>query len=453
MARKRAGGTTGYAVALIIFVILFVFSLVLGIIFYTQVSKAQNDAAVARGTLDKIAKRDQITKLEQDMANREGDTLVGLLQKDVSDLKDLITNNPNIAADTLRGQVTELKLKTGLIKEIEGLRATKLDNDKRVTSLQKVADEARVAATRAEQEKAANAKNFKDTLDSLQGQLATMKSEFAGYQATIDQQRKALEQALAQARTGSESRVKKLESDLAAKEKQIAELQARIGEFELKLGKNPDAPAVDNSTNPDGSIISVRSEQGIVYIDRGLAHHVTPGLTFEVFDKDAAITKDGAGVTRGKATIEVTNVSNDSATARVVRLARNKMVNVGDTIINAVYDPNTRFKFVVFGEFDIDNTGQPSVADRRRIETLITQFNGILADELTYDTDFLVLGQEPKVPEALPRDEMDPAKIARAEAQARRYKQYQDLIVAAKALSIPILNQNRFLNLVGYYRR
>ncbi|MCC7191881.1 MAG: hypothetical protein IT444_03770 [Phycisphaeraceae bacterium] len=453
MARKRAGGTTGYAVALIIFVILFVFSLILSIIFYTQVSKAQNDVSVARNTLDKLAKRDQIARLEQEMANREGDTLVGLLQKDVSDLKNLIINDPSVTSDTLRGRVLELKPKTGLIQEIESLRATVQDNDKRVKSMEKAVADARADATRSEQEKSTNAKNFKETLDSIQDRLATMKNEFTGYQATIDQQRKALEEALSQARTSSEGRVKKLENELSAKNKEISDKDARIKDLEISLGKNPDAPAVDNSTNPDGSIVSVRSEQGVVYINLGMAQHVTPGLTFEVFDKGAAITKDGAGVTRGKATIEVTNVSNDSSTARIVRLSRNKSVIEGDTIINAVYDPNTRFKFVVFGEFDIDNTGQPSVADRRRIETLITQFNGILAEEMTYDTDFLVLGQEPKVPEALPRDEMDPAKIARAEAQARRYKQYQDLIVAAKTLSIPVLNQNRFLNLVGYYRR
>src|SRR5688572_16526079 len=114
MARKRAGGTTGYAVALIIFVILFVFSLVLGIIFYTQVSKAQNDAAVAKRTLEKVGKRDEITKLEQDMANREGGTLLFLLQKDVADLKNLIVNDPSVTSDTLRGRVLELKPKTGL---------------------------------------------------------------------------------------------------------------------------------------------------------------------------------------------------------------------------------------------------------------------------------------------------------------------------------------------------
>ena len=52
-----------------------------------------------------------------------------------------------------------------------------------------------------------------------------------------------------------------------------------------------------------------------------------------------------------------------------------------------------------------------------------------------------------------PASEFDPVKIERVAAQRRKYETYQSLISEAKALSIPILNQNRFLVLVGYYQR
>ena len=73
--------------------------------------------------------------------------------------------------------------------------------------------------------------------------------------------------------------------------------------------------------------------------------------------------------------------------------------------------------------------------------------------KLSYDVDYLVLGQEPPLPQAPPPNVVDPTAIAAYVEAQRNYETYQQLIGEARNLNIPILNQNRFLNLIGYYQR
>src|SRR5690606_23185485 len=111
-------------------------------------------------------------------------------------------------------------------------------------------------------------------------------------------------------------------------------------------------------------------------------------------------------------------------------------------------------------DFDVDNTGRTSMSDRRRIETMILQWGGKLSQaseednrELSYDVDYLVLGEEPELPTPLPPGTFDPEIIEAHRAKQRRWERYNQLVKEARELQIPVLNQNRFLLLVGYYQR
>jgi hypothetical protein len=83
---------------------------------------------------------------------------------------------------------------------------------------------------------------------------------------------------------------------------------------------------------------------------------------------------------------------------------------------------------------------------------MIEEWGGKLTRQLTYDVDFLVLGRDPALPER-PEDQLDPVAMQRYAADQKRFETYQELIGEAKALKIPVLNQNRFLVLIGYYQR
>src|SRR5690606_39257777 len=132
---------------------------------------------------------------------------------------------------------------------------------------------------------------------------------------------------------------------------------------------------------------------------------------------------------------------------------------VGDVIANLVYDPKMKFTFFVFGDFDLDGSGQPTLTDRRRIDGMITAWGGQVVTTnandpkaLSAEVDFLVLGAEPVLPyEAL--DKTDPVAIENYNRALAKFVTYQNLTAEAKRLSIPVLNQNRFLTMVGYYQR
>jgi hypothetical protein len=69
------------------------------------------------------------------------------------------------------------------------------------------------------------------------------------------------------------------------------------------------------------------------------------------------------------------------------------------------------------------------------------------------NTDFVILGQEPVIPQFSREELQDPfnaKKLADAQAAADAYNRVRD---TAKELHIPILNQNRFLYLIGYYQQ
>ena len=219
---------------------------------------------------------------------------------------------------------------------------------------------------------------------------------------------------------------------------------------------------IDPSTLVDGKIASILVEQNAVYIDLGRQSHMIPGMTFEVYDPKVGVVKDKLGDYSGKATIEVINVFETTSVARVVRIPSTNEIFTGDLIANLIYDPDLKFKFFVYGEFDLDRIGKTTVTDRRRIENMILKWGGILKSDssqqgsnptINYDVDFIVLGDEPIFPVAPAKNEVDPTAMERYENARKIYEIYHGLVKQGKELSIPILNQNRFLSMVGYYKR
>ena len=82
---------------------------------------------------------------------------------------------------------------------------------------------------------------------------------------------------------------------------------------------------------------------------------------------------------------------------------------------------------------------------------MVTQWGGKLTDKVNADTDFVVLGKEPVVPNFTREELQDPinaAKLAEATAAAEAYENVKRQAVE---LHIPILNQNRFLYFIGYF--
>ena len=182
-------------------------------------------------------------------------------------------------------------------------------------------------------------------------------------------------------------------------------------------------------------------------------------MTFEVYDPTSGVPPIPPNVTGdeqlpvGKASIEITRVGATSSECRIVRVTPGAALSEGDLIENIVYDPNTKYNFMVYGSFDLAQSGHPNTADAEVIKRLITQWGGRVTDKPLpdVDTDFVVLGVEPVLPDFNKDDLQQPLnqdKMAKAQAELDKY---QEVLQTARDLHIPIMNQNRFLYYVGYY--
>jgi hypothetical protein len=75
-----------------------------------------------------------------------------------------------------------------------------------------------------------------------------------------------------------------------------------------------------------------------------------------------------------------------------------------------------------------------------------------MADTITIDTDFLVLGKQPSVLEAptLEEREIDPRAQQRYQESMQRLARYNQLREKAQNLWIPVFTYEKFLHFIGY---
>jgi hypothetical protein len=247
----------------------------------------------------------------------------------------------------------------------------------------------------------------------------------------------------------AQTQVAQAKADLAKSDKRVKEL-----EHEMQL-RRPDTknPIVRQA---DGKIVRVPSST-VCYIDLGQGDHVNAGLTFEVYDKNEGVPPLGkdplsdSGLPVGKASIEVVRVGQNSSECRIVHMASGVTLQEGDIIANLIYDRNTTYNFVVYGNFDTDGNGIWTAQEADVIKSLITRWGGKVQDKIGVSTDFLILGKEPEIPALTKEQKDDPILNAKYEKAVQDSKDYQERINEASTLGIPIMNQNRFLYYIGYY--
>ncbi len=203
----------------------------------------------------------------------------------------------------------------------------------------------------------------------------------------------------------------------------------------------------------DGELIGVNLAANEVYLSLGRGDKLPIGITFTVYDAAASVLPNASGeFPPGKATIEVTRVDGETSTARILESSRGNRIVAGDKIVNAIYDPDKTYEFVVFGNFDANNDFVATPAETNAIRALIRNWGGTIVDDLSGQTDFLVLGERPILP---PQPGLDaPAPVIQAYAAARsRQQRYDRLFEGAQSASIPVLNQNRLETLTGLEAR
>jgi hypothetical protein len=280
---------------------------------------------------------------------------------------------------------------------------------------------------------------------ALQRLQDVSKQQSDAFTGTADDMRKQLQAA--------NDQINQINAQNATLDKQITDQKREMDRLKERLNGLRIDPSKAIVQRPDGKIIRIASGNDC-FIDLGKGDGVTPGLTFEVYDKVEGIPAAGEASTEenlpvGKASIEVVEVGQGSSRCHINRRSLGTVLAEGDLIVNLVYDRNTKYNFVVHGNFDLDQNGNATPADAEVVKRLITSWGGKVVNDINVDTDFVVLGKEPAIPEK--PTEPDPLKQKEYEDAMAAYDQYQEMSKKARDYRIPILNQNRFLYLIGFY--
>ena len=453
--------------------VLFVVTTILSIYFYVAATKATEQNANLTKSYGEVLAPESLTGEDIDkLRAARADTKAGM--NDSMKLMDVALTQRNNLAKAIVGSDDPSAANAAIKPYLDKAKAAgaKVAGDSLGAAIDALVTQ--VNATKAEA--ANNAKDSADsktklnqTLAATQAQIESLTKTMEALRAEKDQALQQVQQITDQQRTGFSNTAEELRQQLTQAQEQITQLNSQTGDLGAKIKQlenerdqiamrlndirvDPSKAVVQQA---DGTILRLAGN-GICFINLGTGDHVNPGLTFEVYDKNEGIPAPGDPANNenlpvGKASIEVLSVGPTSSQCRITRMSAGTALSEGDLITNVVYDRNTRYNFLVFGNFDLDQNGVATPQDAEVVKRLITQWGGNVVAGINVDTDFVVLGKEPVVPDRPdPNDAVLYAKWQQAVAEADAYA---DISAKARAYRIPILNQNRFLYFVGYFEQ
>jgi cell division protein FtsB len=234
--------------------------------------------------------------------------------------------------------------------------------------------------------------------------------------------------------------IEKITEDNQAKTNEITKLRNQID----KLTRTSHS-GTELVLRPGCTIRKLVRADGICYLDKGTADNVRRGMTFAVYPAGAA----GTSGAQAKGSIRVIRPMDDISECAIVQEKPANPIVQGDIISNIANQASRVRVFVVAGVFDLHNTGQATTRDAEEVENVIRRAGGKIAKKITVQTDYVVLGVAPSRPAAPAPDALEATRRA-YQRQQKLYDDYIALKNQAKAMGIPILNTNRFMELTGY---
>ncbi|NIP23117.1 MAG: hypothetical protein GWN67_05635 [Phycisphaerae bacterium] len=455
---------------LILFVGLFIAATTVAVIYYVKFEDQRTIAEEAQSNLREIATSAELQRIGTIVGAKQAGKsrlatmvdyldqavylIIGGLPEDTSAEVKVDTANRNFE-DTRTLVQTHIEPEsidpntTGFVQIVQKLK-TKLDGT--IDTLQ---------AT--EQELTVKTNDYKNLEDATYNKERTWLAEKEGYRQEIDSIKKDYNDLEVDLRKTTDERVLDLTAELneekANREKEHQEklqIQAQLQMTQDKMKSLQDelnkiVPLPDSEVvahKSDGKIILVDNSAKVVHLNIGKDDRVYPGLTFTVYDKNMPIPKDG----KGKAEIKVFSVDKNISTALITKSEIKRPIILDDIIANLIWDSDKTNVFSIEGEFDLNGDGNIENDAADKLKTLIEKWGGKVANEISIETDFLILGKQPSVlirPSATEL-EMDPMATERYEASRQKREHYQEIQKQAQALLIPVFNYERFLFFIGY---
>lgn len=455
MASRTSAGI-GTLITIVLLAVASVGLFVSTIIFLAKTQRLQAELVEERAVTQEIIRpgeRDALSgALAQARAERK--SLVGFLNDSLGTVMRRVAGSDR---ETASGLATRLD-------EIPDARTTPLlgvlrERDRTIERLTRELTDARNAALTARNDLQAEVERVNTLLSDHQATIAALNGEIDRYKGEVQTYRESVGTTI----DTNNRRVEEIRRRLTDEKSALEDRVARLEQDNLILSGQLDSLRRERSQDllrpeaeyalVDGRIVSVNLSERAVFLDLTRGDRLVLGMTFEVYDNASAIRPDAEGVyPPGKATIEIIRVGDTSSTGRIIRENRLNPIVTGDVIANAVFDPRKTYRFVVAGDFDLDGDGASGAHEREEVRAMIRNWGGIVTDDLSGDTDFLVLGARPTLPPQ-PRPDAPIAVINEYIRLQRGALEYDRLFEIAQQTGIPVLNQSRLFTLTGLHAR
>ena len=408
MATRPAG--SGVLVTLVTFVLTTVAFLVLAVVFYSQMMSATEMSIKSKSDIKNLK-----TELEK-------------------------AKTPNDEALALYKQTAT---------ERDALKLTASQQEKSIQGTAKTIDELNSQLTAVRKSLADATTERQAAIDAAKKDIAPLTNATTEYDKSIEDVQKITHDSKDDVERNYRARIDEMQLNIDGLGKERDTLRSRLEQAEKKLSEFEVKPE-DPSSLVDGHVIEIGGPDATVYLDIGRKHRVVPGMTFEVFTTADQVQNNKQGKLRGKASVQVLRVTDDTSTARVTRSSANQPINRNDVLINAVYSPTYTYRMMVYGKFAVNNDGKASTGEASVIRNRIQEWGGKVIDseKVTGDLDFVVMGNPP--PEPLPLSSSAGDIEVQAYTQAKNdYDTYNRIMKEATEAKIPVLNWNRFQVLTG----
>ena len=451
------GGSSVLQYWLIVFVVLSVASLGMFIFGLTKNKEAQNRAVRAEQKLQSYGTPPAY--FEQEARSRRSNAFA-VMSDDLRTLATLVTGQ-----GTDVGRAVDDKARTMLGDMATRHGGVVNENTTLLTALSELDKQLSDTTANAEKVEAENRAHLAE-ISSLTGQLQGTREEFESQVNSLSERLQQVEQEMTTAIEQKDTQLQEMQGTLDAREQQLQKMKLDGTQRErgmgIEIGRLENLVAVlqkqiqdlkpgafDPSailTKADGRILRAIPGSDVVYINLGAADKVKPGMGFEVYSQTRVVSDS----LRGKASLEIVAIMEDTAECRITRRVGGRPIIEGDIVVNIAYERQRKPKFVVRGDFDLDYDGVIDVTGRDQIVTMIVQWGGDVADELDESIDFVVIGLSPQAPTFAEDQRVSDSVREQALQKQLARSRFAALVERAQKMYIPVITQNQFLFLTGY---
>ncbi len=424
--------------------------LVSSIILFARVQRLTNDVQLRQNDLDAAVRADERDdRFEELKSLAKNQGVVRFLDTKLQDLSVQIggsrRDDPAALAEKIKAASPEgtalLPLLASKNSDIEGLEGQLMAAEaaREAANSDLLATVDRVKTLEEEHRK---------TIASLNSEVDSYKDGTNTYRANMESTSADMNARVSTIRSDSEATISGLEGQARDLEQQLLIANDQLRRLKQEqAGQNLRGAAEEALV--DGRVVGVNSAGKQAYLGLGRKDRLVLGMTFEVYNDATNIVPNEKGeYPKGKGTVEVIRIDETSAVARIIRNTPGSTITNGDVIANAIYDPKKTYTFTIYGNFDTNNDDAFTPQEIQDIRGVVEAWNGKLADDITGDTDFLILGTRPVLPPQPKPD--DPVELIQRWVQlSQQATKYDDLFDKATRAGIPILNQNRLYTLTG----